>query len=108
MIYKKSQEANSYQLVKFRSAHNHPLDDVAEHSNGVVDYSLIKLDYDGPMKKEEFDDYSLDGLPSNETTNSKGKISANCKDMMSHGDLAKSMNRLIDPGNTSTPDGRAA
>jgi hypothetical protein len=97
LIYKKSERSQSYQLAKFRSAHNHPLDEVTEdyQNSGYMhsgignsmdddygdDYNLsksmnIKQDVNfqqnnHEIKREDTEDYSLDDLPSNETTGPK-------------------------------------
>ena len=94
--------SEGYQLVKFRSAHNHPLDEVADLStvnpnlisnyaknikqddDYGADYNLAKsmnikaedgeMRKDKRFKREDTEDYSLDGIASIESTD--GKLSA--------------------------------
>lgn len=99
LIFKKTEDIATYQLVKFRSAHNHPLDELPDEYSGINqgnygmnynagedygnDYNLsksmnIKQDgypYQQRVKREDnTEDYSLEGLPSNETTNGKDSM----------------------------------
>ena len=102
LIYKKTVGSDGYQLVKFRSAHNHPLDEVADLSSvspSLIsnyaksvkqdddygnDYNIAKsmniktedgeIRRDIKVKRDDTEDYSLDGMASIESTN--GKLSA--------------------------------
>ena len=119
LIYKKTMGSDGYQLVKFRSAHNHPLDEVSDYSSTNpsiaqnyaksikqdddygADYSLAKSmniktdDWEGTRKdykckREDTDDYSLDGIASIESTD--GKFSA--KWMSGIPEMTDSMNQI--------------